>query len=59
MLKAWSIYLQFHNNQTSKQKELLGFVYVHLLYVSFKLQNDYIGHVSIRYCFLPNTACIK
>ena len=45
---------------TSKQsKELLGFAYVHILYIPLKLQNEYTGHVYISYYFLLNTVCIK
>ena len=55
ILDVWSIYLQYHNSQASKQnKELFGFVYVHILYIHLKLQNEYTGHVSISYYFLLN-----
>ena len=60
MLNVWSIYLQCRNSQTNKQnKELLGFVYVHILYIPLKLQNEYTGLDSIFYYFLLNKVCIK
>ena len=53
ILNVWSIYLQYLNNRASKQnKELLGFVYEHIPYISLKQQNQYAEHVSISYYFL-------
>ena len=34
--------------------EFQGLVYVHILCIPLKLQNEYTGHVSISYCFLLN-----
>ena len=35
--------------------ELLGFIYVHVLEIPLKLQNEYTVHVSTSYYFLLNT----
>ena len=60
ILNVWSIYLQCHSSQTSKQsKDFGGFVYVDIKYIPLKLQNEHTRHVSISYYFLLNTVCIK
>ena len=52
MLNVSSIYIQCRNSQTSKQnKELLGFVYEHILYIPLKLHDEYTGHASISFYF--------
>ena len=43
------IYGQCHNSQASKQNDFLGFVYVNILYIPLKLQNEYTRHVSISH----------
>ena len=55
-----SIYLQYHNSQTIKQnKHFLRFVYVNILYIPLKLQNEYTEHVFISLYFLLNTVYKK
>ena len=55
-----SIYLQCHNSQTIKQnKDFLRFVYVNILYIPLKLQNEYTEHVFISLYFLLNTVYKK